>query len=279
MAINSACVSPRNMRNTAIHSMNLSILIIFLICFSVGVYSQTSVEECFKKPTTITLNSPDLKTDPEFDGQLKKISKNLAEGEKLYIYTYSKGSFGTSGLNTINSTVESRADQIFKPKDRYEIKAGGYRFEASVELFVLNEKCQELANRYESDPGMSISEVDFSDAPLGLSVFPKEIRSLIVKEGNLDCDAEDVPDDCWGYVTFYVIVDRDGRVLYSTLLSVWSQNEREKPKVISRAKNALTNTVFEPYVKDGIARYMRGGYTITVWPRRFLKSVKKPQKP
>jgi len=152
--------------------MKFAISILFLICLSAGVYSQASGQECDKNPATIILTSPDLRSDPDFDEALRNISKNLEKDEKLFIYAYSKGAFGTSGLNTITGTMKSRAEHILKSEKRYDVQAAGYRFEASADLFVLDSKCGELTEEYRRAPGLSFFEVDFADAPLGLSIFP-----------------------------------------------------------------------------------------------------------
>lgn len=241
--------------------------ILILICSSATVFSQPTVETCFKNPITIVLTSPDLKTDPDFEGTLKSISKNLKEGDKLIVYTYSQGSFGTNGLNSMTSAIRAKAKYVFKSREMYEVKEGGYRTEASVDLFKLSSECQkEAARDYEGDPSMTLRAVDFSDAPLGLSVFPtaKEMAGLISKEN--ECGRE--PYDC-RWVFFAVIVGLDGRVLHadpygpanSANLSV---EDDAMKKIHATARQALVNWAFKTPVIDGVPRYIRGGVAVRI---------------
>lgn len=249
--------------------IKIAISILFLVCLSTGAYSQATVAECFKKPTTIILNSPDLKSDPDFDERLKKIAKNLKEEKKLYVYTYSKGGFGTSGLNTITGTVRSRAEHIFKSKKVYEIKAGGYRFEASIDLFALNAKCQELAGEYEVEPGMSFFEVDFINAPLGLSVFPsgKEMSDKISKEA-IGCTEPFLLNTLIG---FNIIVGTDGRVLHAEPF------KGSETIFAQQARQTLVNWAFNTPVIDDVPRYIRGSVFVRECvPSEVMRNLRRP---
>lgn len=243
--------------------------ILIVICFSANVFSQPTVEICFKNPVTIVLNSADLKSDPNFEGRLKFISTNLKEGEKLFIYTYSKGRFGTTGLGSITSAIKAKAEYLFKSKDLYEIKEGGYRTEASVDLFVLNSECQIYPSKeYEGESGMSLFQVDFLDAPLGLSVFStaEEMDGLISKEN--ECGKYRY--DC-GWVFFAVIVGLDGRVIHADAgvyetpnTTFWSVDDKALEKIYATARQSLVNWAFKTPVIDGVPRYIRGGVAVRV---------------
>lgn len=238
--------------------------------------AQPTFDACFQKPVTIILDSKDSTTNSELTVFLKTAKKNLAENDKIFLYVYSQGNWGTQGLQSVSESVENFAASLFSKK-QYKIITGGFRNDASIDIFILEPKCRMAQFEYKGNPEMTISQVDFPDAPLGLSVFPKQnLEELVSKKTAGVCDS----DWCGNsdgpiYVTFYVIVDRDGRVMSSWPVGKYADPDEDFSKeVLAIAKQTLANWAFKPFIKDGTPRFVRGYASVLVAGSEIIKILK-----
>ncbi|NNE66912.1 MAG: hypothetical protein HKN33_10130, partial [Pyrinomonadaceae bacterium] len=192
------------------------VLFIVLTIASAQAVAQSMSAKCPTKPRTIYLDSVDSTTNVELENELKKAKKLLSEGAdqkdatKLRINVYSQPSWGTPGLTTVTRSVRDFA-KSYIPEKQLVVVAGGHRQEASLDLFAISAGCEKKASStYEPNPDMSLEEVDFPDAPLGLSVFPTkaEMNEIVVKRAPGTCKF-----DCLEDVSVYLIVDRDVKVM------------------------------------------------------------------
>lgn len=245
--------------------------------FSGGAFAQNTVEKCFSKPSTVFVESQDLNSETKLIKLLKKNAADLAKDEMLYLYVYSQGSWATNGLSSFASAAKVTAKLVLGSEKLFEVENGGYRTEASIDLFVLGKECREQAKGYERDPDTTVERVDFSNAPLGESVFPsgKEWPQLIAKSPVGGCDNS----YSFYYVTFFIIVGKDGRVLFAVpkaISNYYSEQHKDYAERIREARQVLSNWVFNTPVIDGTPRHIRGQVTVGYGegPCEIRKSIK-----